>query len=1492
ATVDASKLNSGEDKIYFTGNWVDYSKAATASKITFTNATTGETVIVAAATGASNDRLVFADGYVLSNDAKTALLANASAAISAVTGFSTAELTPLPGPTVTITTNDNALMIGDAATLTFTLSEVPGNATTFAVGDVVATGGILSGFSGSGTSYTATFTPDVNSTTAATVSVAGGAFSNAAGQNNVAAQQLSMTVDTLAPTAATSAPTAAAGPAINAAEATAGVAVVASLAGTGAVAGDSLELRLGGASFGTPQVVVLTANDITAGSYTFTVASGTLGADGTKSLTSVVIDAAGNVGVASPALALSLEAAAPTLNSIAIQTPANATTNADTLVYRATFSESVSNVDTADFAVTGSTATVTSVSVAGTNAYDVTVSGGNLAALDGTVTLGFAGTQNIADAASNALVTPTATASYTLDNTAPTAASGAPTATAGPTINATEATAGVAVAASLAGTNAVTGDTIELKLGGASFSTPLTHVLTAGEVTAGSYTFTVASGTLGADGAKSLTSVVTDAAGNVGAASPALALTLDATAPLAAASAATAVAGPIINATEAAAGFAVVVTDGTGAVAGDTLELLLNGASFATPLTHVLTAQEAVGSYTFTVASGTLGANGSKSLSSRVIDQAGNVGSASPALVLTLDTAAPTLTSIATQSPASTTTNADTLVYRATFGEAVSNVDATDFAVTGTTATVTSVTVAGTNAYDVTVSGGNLAGLNGSVTLGFAGAQNITDAGGNALVTPTATVSYTVSNTAPLAANSAPAAAAGPVINSAEATAGVALVATVTGTNAVAGDTVELKLGGASFSTPLTHVLTAGEVIAGSYTFTVASGTLGADGAKSLTSVVTDAAGNVGAASPALALTLDTAAPLAASASPTAAAGPAINAAEALAGVSVVASLSGTGAAAGDTIELKLGGASFGTPLTHVLIAGEVTAGSYTFTVASGTLGADGAKSLTSVVTDAAGNVGAASPALALSLEAMAPTLTSLTIQTPASATTNADTLVYRATFSESVSNVDATDFAVTGSTATVTSVSVAGTNAYDVTVSGGNLAAVNGTVTLGFAGSQNIADAAANALVTPATTASYTLDNTPPTAANGAPTAAAGPTITAAEAAAGVVVVATLAGTNAVAGDTIELKLGGASFTTPLTHVLTAGEVTAGSYTFTVASGTLGADGAKSLTSVVTDASGNVGAASPALALTLSSAQLTYGTTTFNEAAANDGSITATSTITLSGDTFVGTNAQVLTGAVVTNVPVGLTAVVTKTSDTTATLSFTGSAAAHDNANDIANLTVTMSNSTFTGGNASVVADASKSNLVVNFANTGAIIAGDGAATPLNGTAADNIIYGGGGADIINGGAGIDTIDITDAGVSVLSSASIVFTSAANGTDTIVGFSAAALASGGDKLDFSAIVNLTDSVATGQTLTTNFAANNVFVFDGTPVTITAAASAIAADVSVVATDGYIVIADSANNNAVTVYHSTSLDTNGTETALAVLSGVNIVNLTAANFVV
>jgi hypothetical protein len=106
----------------------------------------------------------------------------------------------------------------------------------------------------------------------------------------------------------------------------------------------------------------------------------------------------------------------------------------------------------------------------------------------------------------------------------------------------------------------------------------------------------------------------------------------------------------------------------------------------------------------------------------------------------------------------------------------------------------------------------------------------------------------------------------------------------------------------------------------------------------------------------------------------------------------------------------------------------------------------------------------------------------------------------------------------------------------------------------------------------------------------------------------------------------------------------------------------------------------------------------------TFSEAYANDGSIPFVSTLTISNDTYMGTNGEALSGGVVSNVPPGLTAVLTKTGDTTATLSLTGNATAHANANDIANLTVSLSDATFTLGNAAIVTGAFKNDIVVDF--------------------------------------------------------------------------------------------------------------------------------------------------------------------------------------------
>ncbi|MBF0125396.1 MAG: DUF4347 domain-containing protein, partial [Magnetococcales bacterium] len=112
----------------------------------------------------------------------------------------------------------------------------------------------------------------------------------------------------------------------------------------------------------------------------------------------------------------------------------------------------------------------------------------------------------------------------------------------------------------------------------------------------------------------------------------------------------------------------------------------------------------------------------------------------------------------------------------------------------------------------------------------------------------------------------------------------------------------------------------------------------------------------------------------------------------------------------------------------------------------------------------------------------------------------------------------------------------------------------------------------------------------------------------------------------------------------------------------------------------------------------------LSYSTTTFVEAAANNGSITTSATITLVNDTFTGAVGASL--GTVTNVPAGLTAVLVKAGATTATLTLTGNAIAHANANDISNLTVTFADSDFSGGSAAGVANSTKNNLVVDFAN------------------------------------------------------------------------------------------------------------------------------------------------------------------------------------------
>ena len=77
--------------------------------------------------------------------------------------------------------------------------------------------------------------------------------------------------------------------------------------------------------------------------------------------------------------------------------------------------------------------------------------------------------------------------------------------------------------------------------------------------------------------------------------------------------------------------------------------------------------------------------------------------------------------------------------------------------------------------------------------------------------------------------------------------------------------------------------------------------------------------------------------------------------------------------AAGDTVQLLLGGSPLAHPVTHSITAADITAGSVSLAVTAGDLGADGGKSISAKFTDTAGNT-STTAALTITLDTTAPT--------------------------------------------------------------------------------------------------------------------------------------------------------------------------------------------------------------------------------------------------------------------------------------------------------------------------------------------------------------------------------------------------------------------------------------------------------------------------------------------------------------------------------------
>jgi hypothetical protein len=156
------------------------------------------------------------------------------------------------------------------------------------------------------------------------------------------------------------------------------------------------------------------------GVATFTITNAL--ADGDRTVTSQATDVAGNTGPLSAGLTISVDTTAPGVASVHRQTPSAERTNADQVVFSVTFDEGVANVNTADFALTGTAAgdgTVNAVAPQSSSVYYVTITG--LTSSSGTIGLAFAGGQDITDLAGTALAntTPGSSQTYTIDNTAP-----------------------------------------------------------------------------------------------------------------------------------------------------------------------------------------------------------------------------------------------------------------------------------------------------------------------------------------------------------------------------------------------------------------------------------------------------------------------------------------------------------------------------------------------------------------------------------------------------------------------------------------------------------------------------------------------------------------------------------------------------------------------------------------------------------------------------------------------------------------------------------------------------------------------------------------------------------------------------------------------------------------------------------------------------------------------------------------------------------------
>ena len=832
---------------------------------------------------------------------------------------------------------------------------------------------------------------------------------------------------------------------------------------------------------------------------------------------------------------------APTLASIERSDPSGELTPASTLVFGVTFSEDVTGVDLSDFALSsGGTGTGSVTNLAGSGSqYLVSV----LAAQDGTYNLDLVSSgHGIADTADNPLSSPAPTGAdhtYTVGAT--------PADATAPTVTSIERSDPAGAATS--GRTLVFAVTFSEDVTGVDLSDfALSPDSTGGGSSSGQFTQTSEPATRIADRSTIQDAITVDRSGTATSVSVAVDishtyrgdLVIDLIAPDGTSQTLHSRTGgsandidrtyaPDFDGTGIAGDWTLRVSDRAGGDVGmlNGWTLTIGHGTAGSPVTGLAGSGDA---YLVTVSAAQDGTYNLDLVSSGhgITDSAGNpLTSTVPTTgtdetytvgTVPVDTTAPTVSSIERHSPADQNTDSQTLVYKVTFSEDVTGVDLSDFALSsGGTGTGSTASLTGSGSvYYATVS----AAQDGTYNLDLVSSgHGITDTAGNPLSSPAPTGAdhtYTVSAT--------PADATAPTVTSiersdpaGETTSAQTLVFAVTFSEDVTG--VDLN----DFA--LSPGSTGGGSPSGQFTQTSEPATRIADRSTIQDAITVDQSGTATSVSVAVDishtyrgdLVIVLIAPDGTSQTLHSRTGGSANDIDR----TYTPDFDGTGIAGDWTLRvsdraggdvgtlngwtLTIGHGGAGSPVTGLAGSGDA----YLVTVSAAQ---DGTYNLDLVssghgITDTAGNpLSSPTPTGAdhtytvgaIPADTTAPAVTSIVRSNPAEATTSGRTLVFAVTFSEDVTGVDLSDFALSsGGTGTGSVTNLAGSGSqYLVTVS----AAQDGTYNLDLVPSgHGITDSASNPLSSPAPTGAdhtYTV-HTPPIQSdtiNTPPSISAGP--------------------------------------------------------------------------------------------------------------------------------------------------------------------------------------------------------------------------------------------------------------------------------------------------------------------------------------------------------------------------------------------------------------